>query len=113
MENELVISRQVNDVIINAGRKYAQLFENDNLGFTQAMLRLTGSRGLMKWVYGMLVARKLLKPLEELTQEQKEEIWDFVKDICVDEFRTREMMYQMAIVFYTIEYFLNEDKNKQ
>lgn len=77
------------------------------------MLRLTGSRGLMKWVYGMLVARKLLKPLEELTQEQKEEIWDFVKDICVDEFRTREMMYQMAIVFYTIEYFLNEDKNKQ
>lgn len=110
MEPNLNILKQSNDLIVNAGRKYAQLFENDNLGFTQAMLRLSGSRMLMKWVYGLLVGRKQLTKLEDLPQEEKESMWEFIKDICVDEFRTKEMMYQMVIVFYTIEYFLNENK---
>jgi len=72
------------------------------------MLILSGSRGLMKWVYGLLVAKKVLTPLEELSQEEKQSMWDFIKTICVGEHQTREKMYQMVIVFYTIEYFLNE-----
>lgn len=110
MADQITISKQINELIINSGRRYAQLFEADNLGFTQSMLILSGSRGLMKWVYSMLVARKLLTKLEDLSNEEKVSMWEFVKEICVDEHRTKEKMLQMVIVFYTIEYFLNENK---
>lgn len=95
---------------MNCGRKYAQLFEEDNLRFTEGLLHLSGSRMLMKWVYQLLVGRQLLVKIEDLSQEEKLSIWEFVKDICVGEHRTKEKMYQMAIVFYVIEYFLNEQK---
>lgn len=108
MEESKDISTKINDRIVDCGRKYAQFFENDNLSFTQSMLVFSGCRELMRWVYGLLVARKQLKPLEELSQEEKEEMWNFIKEVCVDEHQTREKMHQMVIVFYTIEYFLNE-----
>ncbi len=48
--------------------------------------------------------------MEDLPQESKQSMWDFVKEICVGENRTQQKMHEMAIVFYVIEYFLNEQK---
>lgn len=110
MEKELTISQQINEKIIECGRKHAQTFEDDNLRFTEAMLILGGSRKLMKWVYNLLVGRGLLIKLEDLPQEQKEGMWEFIQTICVGEHRTKQKMHEMVIVFYTIEYFLNNPK---
>lgn len=110
MDECVEISKWVNDQIIDVGRKYARLFEEDNLKFTNAMLFLSGSRKFVKWIYRLLVNRKLLMPLEDLPQEQKESMWEFVKDICKGGDRIKEKMHEMAIVFYVIEYFLNEQK---
>lgn len=110
MAEQKPISRQIDDIIFDSGRKYAQMFEDDNLKFTEALLFLGGSRRLMKWVYGMLVSRNLITKMEDLPQDQKQSMWEFVKEICVGEHRTQQKMHEMAIVFYVIEYFLNEQK---
>ena len=108
MEDAINISKKVNDLIFNSGRVYAKLFEEDNLNFTASMLLFGGCRELMKWVYSMLVARKLVTKMEDLPNDQKQSMWDFVKEICINEHRTQKKMHEMVIVFYTIEYFLNE-----
>lgn len=112
MEENISILKFINEKILECGRKYAQYFEEDNLKFTEALLILGGSRKFMNWVYRILVGRKLLTKLEDLPQEDKESLWSFVKEICVGQHRTKEKMHQMVIVFYTIEYLLNNPEDK-
>jgi len=103
-------SSHVREILLDVGRKYARSFEQDNLRFTDSLLNLGGCRKMMVWLYCLLRNIGKLTPLEELPQEEKEHMWEFVKEICVGEHRQREKMREMMMVFYTLEYFLNEQK---
>lgn len=100
----------MDDIFLNYGRKQAAAFEEDNIGYTNALLMLGGCRKMLVWIYCLLINYKKIQPIESLPKEQKEQIWEFVKEICIEGHRQKEKMIQMVKVFYTIEYFLNEKK---
>lgn len=110
MEEAVERSKQVNEIILNVGRKYAKDFENDNLKFTNALLHLGGCRGMMVWIYCLLRNYGKIPALETLPKDQKEEMWAFIKDVCGEKRNDRELCRQMMMAFYALEYFLNEQK---
>lgn len=110
MNEAVQIAYKEREILFDVGRKYAQSFENDNIKFTEALLNLSGCRKMMVWLYCLLRNTGKLKALEDLPQEEKEHMWEFMKEICTGEHQQREKMRQMAMVFYALEYFLNEQK---
>lgn len=112
MASHLQTANDIHEVFMNFGRKQARLFEQDNISYTEALLRLTGSRKMMVWLYYRLRNYKYITPIEDLSQEEKEQMWQFTKEICVGEHRVKEKMRQMSLSFYALEYFLNEQENK-
>ena len=94
--------------MLDFGRKQTELFEKDNISYTEALLRLTGSRKMMVWLYGILRNYKYIVPIEKLEVEVKEKMWLTVKDICSQE-SDKNKLTDMCKAFYVIEYFLNEN----
>lgn len=90
------------------GRKETVYFENDNVGYTDQIIRLNCRRSIMCWVYSELKKHKKLIPIEQLEPVVKKQMWAFVKEICVGKTDDLKRMTEVAKVFYTIEYFINE-----
>jgi hypothetical protein len=61
----------------------------------------------MRWMYGYICNYAKIPLIENLTQEEKTKLWEFVKDICKGKTDDIEKMKDICKVFYTIEYFLN------
>lgn len=95
-------------VIMNTGRKMTKTFENDNEAFTNALILTGGTRGMMKWVYSHLKGRRRIAPIEELDTDSKKQIWAFIREICLNKTNDKNVMKDVAVAFYTLEYFLNE-----
>lgn len=94
------------------GRKEAAYFENDNVDYTNQIVELNCRRGIMVWVYEELRKHKKIVPIEKLEVDVKKQMWGFIKEICAGKTNDTKRMVQVAKVFYTIEYFLNENKLK-
>jgi hypothetical protein len=65
----------------------------------------------MRWVYHYLVNKGIIVAIEKLEQKQKEDIWEFVKEVCEGKTTDKVKMLEIAKVFYLMEYFLNESNN--
>ncbi len=109
MEEILQEAYRQHQIMLNFGRKQAALFLNDNLSYTEALLRLTGSRKAMVWLYDILKNYKYLVPIEGLDKSVKQKMWLTVKDICSGRLDDKEKTIEMCKAFYVIEYFLNEN----
>jgi len=92
------------------GRKETTLFENNNVAYTEDVIVGNCRRHIMCWIYSVLKGHKKLKPIEELEREVKEQMWAFVKEICLNKTNDKKRMIEIAKTFYVIEYFLNENK---
>ncbi len=92
------------------GRKEAAYFEEDNVGYTDEIVRLNCRRGIMCWVYSELKKHKKIVPIEQLSAEDKKHMWGFIKEICVGHTEDTKRMIEVTKVFYVIEYFINENK---
>lgn len=101
----------MDETLLVFARKQAKLFENDNIAYTEALLRLRGCRKMMVWVYCALRNYKMAPAIEELDKVDKEHIWEIVKDLCKGEHREKQKMKEMAMALYALEYFLNEKDN--
>jgi hypothetical protein len=108
MEPVLQEANRQHQIMLDFGRKQAELFEKDNIAYTEALLRLTGSRKMMVWLYDILKNYKYLVPIEDLEKEAKEKMWLTVKDICNGRLEDKEKAIQMCKAFYALEYFLNQ-----
>lgn len=98
------------DLMMKTGRKMTGTFEDNNISFTDALIYTSGTRHMMVWIYKHMVAKKRIAPIESLVTEAKEEIWLFVKDVCNGKTNDRIVMKEIAMAFYVIEYFINENK---
>lgn len=93
---------------MTCGRKETATFESNNLGYTESLIVGNGRRMLMVWIYCLLRNYKKIKPIEDLEPDVKRQMWGFVKEVCDGKTSDIQKMKQIAMVFYAIEYFLNE-----
>jgi len=96
------------ECMLRVGRGQTQFFEQHNVEYTEVLIHTNCTRSLMKWIYQHLVGRKMLVPIEKLDSDVKAKMWAFVKEICAGKINDVEKMKDIARVFYTIEYFLNQ-----
>jgi hypothetical protein len=99
-----------NQLLIDIGNKQKESFQKYNVGYMSALVNGKSPKGLMKWVYDILVSEKLLIKLELQPYEKRKSIWtdtlDFIKQFANQEL-TKEEKIELAKSFYAIEYFLN------
>lgn len=108
MEPALQEANRQHQIMLDFGRKQAVLFENDNISYTEALLRLTGSRKAMVWLYCVLRNNKYIVPIEDLELDVKQKMWLTVKDICSGRVEDKDKLVEMCKAFYALEYFLNQ-----
>lgn len=92
------------------GREQAQRFANDTESYTDILVTAESVRLLMRWVYHHMVGKKKIKPIEQYSQEEKQEIWDLVLEKCKAKCQNKKKLIEVAKVFCAIDYFLNENK---
>lgn len=100
------------EIMMNTGRKMAATFEDNNIAFVNALIITSGTRHMMRWLYFHMVNRKRIQPIETLPLETKEQTWSFVKDVCEGKTTDRIIMKEIAMAFYAIEYFINENNSQ-
>lgn len=94
--------------MMKTGRKMTATFDEDNELFTMALIRTSGTRHLMRWIYKHMVLKKRIKPLEEYSAEEKQEIWGFVSEVCLNKTTDKTIKKEICMAFCVIEYFLKE-----
>lgn len=110
MDNPVEISNKQLEYMWELGRKLTRDFENENVTFTDALIRLGGVRKMMVWIYCLLRNYGKLTAIELLDHDVKEKMWRFVKEVCKGKTEDIQKMKEIAMAFYTIEYFINENK---
>lgn len=108
MSDPVEIARQQTEFMFEIGRKETAIFENDSVTYTETVLLSSGRRGIMVWVYCLLRNYKKIVPIEDLDRETKNKMWAFVKEICAGKTNDVQRMKHICMVFYAIEYFINE-----
>lgn len=98
------------NLMMSTGRKMKGSFEENNITFTDALIFTSGTRHMMKWIYHHLVAYKRVQPIGSLQLAVKQEMWDFVCDVCAGKTNDRVIMREIVMAFCAIEYFINEKK---
>ena len=84
----------------------AQLFVKDNIAFSETLVTCKVSKQIMLGAYKILVTRRTIKPLEQLSREEKRICWDTSKDIAKDRLSIDDLI-DLAKALYALEYFLN------
>jgi len=98
------------EIWMNCGRKETAVFESNNIAYTEELIKCNARKNLMVWIYCLLRNYKKIVAIEDLEQDVKLKMWGFVKEVCAGKTDDIKRMKQIAMVFYTIEYFLNEPK---
>ena len=96
------------DCMCRIGRKELGFFEENSEGYTEELIFFNCRRSLMIWIYDTLRSRGKITPIEKLDHETKKQMWLFVLDVCKGRMNDLKKMKDIAKVFYTLEYFLNE-----
>ena len=96
------------NIILKTGRKETVVFESNSMAYTEELIMCNARRNLMVLIYGGLEGHKKIKPIEELDKEDKEKMWAFIKEVCAGKTNDKKRMIEIAKVFYTLEYFINE-----
>jgi hypothetical protein len=104
------IDKDWDSCMLRVGRRITESFEMNNIGFTDALVGTNCTRLILPWIYHHLIYKHGLVRIEDLDQDTKEKNWQFVKEISAGRVKTVQKMKEVAIAFYVIEYFINEQK---
>lgn len=96
------------NLMLKIGRAESARFSADPDKYAEFLVTTEGARLLMRWIYHYMVCKKIILSIEEYSQEQKQEIWDFVLEKCKDKCQNKTKLIEVAKVFCVIDYFLNE-----
>jgi hypothetical protein len=95
-------------VWMTCGRKETAVFESNSVAYTEEVIMQSARRNLMVWIYCLLRNYKKLTAIEDLELDVKKKMWAFVNEICVGKEVDVKRKKHICMVFYTIEYFINE-----
>lgn len=93
---------------MKCGRNETAVFESNNIAYTNELITCEARKNLMVWIYYLLRNFKYIKPIEELDDDTKRQMWGFVNEVCAGKTNDPKRKKHIAMVFYAIEYFLNE-----
>ena len=110
IETPIQTSIRCTEKFYEIGRKETTLFEEHSIEYTEELITQNARRKLMVWIYCLLRNYGKLTAIEMLDQDTKEKMWRFVKEICKGKTEDLQRMKEIAQAFYTIEYFINENK---
>jgi diadenosine tetraphosphate (Ap4A) HIT family hydrolase len=111
MENENKFTEYAKwweNVWMSCGRKETDVFESNSIAYTEDIVVGNARRNLMVWIYCLLRNYKKLTAIEDLEPDVKKKMWAFVKEVCAGKTDDVKRMKHICMVFYTIEYFINE-----
>lgn len=94
---------------MKCGRKETALFESNCTAYTEEVVIQNARRNLMVWIYCLLRNYKKITPIDELDPEAKRKMWTFIQEVCEGKTDDPKRMKHVAMVFYAIEYFINEN----
>lgn len=97
------------NIWMTCGRKETVVFESNSMAYTNEVVTQNARKNLMVWIYCLLRNYKKIKPIEDLDYDVKQKMWAFVKEVCAGKTDDLKRMKQVAMVFYAIEYFINEN----
>jgi len=95
-----------NAKLIEIGKKMSSSFEDHSVEFMDALVDGNGMRGLLEWVYFVLVGEKIITRIEELPTERKRNLWEGAKEFAKERIE-KEKIIQLSRCLYAIEYYLN------
>lgn len=96
------------ELLLNCGRKETNEFEKNNFAYTDELIFQKCRRHLMRWIYHSLVNRGKIIAIEKLDQEQKAELWEFVKETCAGKTNDLVILKEICKVFTALNYFIGE-----
>lgn len=96
------------NIWMTCARKETALFESNSVAYTEEVVTQNARRNLMVWFYCLLRNYKKIVPIEDLDRDTKNKMWAFVKEICAGKTNDVQRMKHICMVFYAIEYFINE-----
>lgn len=99
------------DIWMTCGRKETAVFESNSPAYAEEVVTQNARRNLMVWIYCLLRNYKKIVPIENLEPDVKKKMWAFVKEICAGKTDDPKRMKHICMVFYAIEYFINENNN--
>lgn len=108
MEAAVEIAKQQTEFMFQIGRKETALFESHSVAYTEEVIMQNARRNLMVWIYCLLRNYKKLTAIEDLELDVKKKMWAFVNEICAGKEVDIKRKKHICMVFYAIEYFLNE-----
>jgi len=109
MPDPVEIAKRQTEFMFHIGRKETAMFEANSVAYTEEIVTMKGRRGMMVWIYCLLRNYKKVVAIEDLEPEVKNKMWQFVKEICAGKTNDLKEMKHICMVFYAIEYFINEN----
>lgn len=92
--------------MLQLGQKQAQVFTASNVAYCEMLVDGRTRREILLCCYRCLVRTKRLRPIEELSQEQKVLAWQTAKYIAKGRMGQKSLV-EVVQALLTIEYFLN------
>lgn len=95
-----------NQQLVDIGKKMASSFEDHSIEFMDALVDGNGMRGLLEWVYFVLVGEKIITKIEDLPDNRKRNLWEGAKEFSKG-LVVKEKLIQLSRCLYCLEYYLN------
>lgn len=103
------IAEQWTELMYRIGRKELWVFEGNNILYFDNLIETKCRRHIMLWIYNTLVYKKKLLKFELLSDEAQQDVINFVNEQCGERAVDEKIKIEVGKVFYTLEYFLNEN----
>lgn len=92
--------------LLELGRKQAQLYEADNVGYCERLVTTDYPRQFLSKVYWILVRRGKIIAKEDMLLEDKEFAWQTAKEIAKGRLKQKGLV-EVVHALLAFEYFLN------
>jgi hypothetical protein len=92
--------------MLDLARKEVESFKANNLAYCEVLVTCTTQRNILRMGYNLLVHRKKIVPIEEMTLAAKTTAYETAKDIAKGRLG-RPGLIELVKALIVIEYFLN------
>ena len=87
--------------------KQAEIFQKDNVAWMGAMVTSSCIKSIMCYAYGGLVRDGKIKPIEDMTLDEKTNLWNQAKEFSNGQL-DQSGLVQVAKTLITLEFLLNQ-----
>lgn len=95
----------LHDTLIRIGKEQADIFKDNNIVYVECLVKFTSVRHLLCTLYVHLVGINKIFPIENISQEYKEDLKSFTREINKDRLQSTDAI-ELAKSLYVLNYLL-------